>query len=371
MLYLSDIPDLGGGEVNLLALASGLDPARYRAALIAPGEGPFAAAARERGLAPVLLPLPRPRLHLGLVPWLSPTALGAVVKTARATGAAILHANSYDTAAYAALAAPLAGARSVWTCRGWAFRSHGLHGTFIARGLSRVVAISAWVKDKLVAPGKVDPGQVRVIPQGVPLERFSPGRLDAPARAALGLDPHLPVVGIVGTLYPLKGHARLFEAVAALAARGLAVQVLVVGEGSPPDSEAERQIRALPTRLGIDSRVVFAGRVRDPARLYQAMDLLAAPSEVESFGTAIVEAQAAGLPVVATRVGAPVETVRDGVTGFLEDPFAVARWADRIAALVSDQALRTRMGRAAAAWAREQFDLSRTLLAYQALYDEL
>lgn len=156
--------------------------------------------------------------------------------------------------------------------------------------------------------------QFVVIPFGVDTKRFRRVSLDA----SIVLQPELPVVGTVCRLVePKKGLRYLLEAVAELeqAAGKPVCQVLCVGDGP-----AEEDLRAISVRLGIASRVIFTGMRRDIPQLLSQMDVFVLPSLYEGFGIAILEAMAAGKPVVATAVGGIPEFVQQGQTGLLVPP---------------------------------------------------
>ncbi|MFO1081041.1 MAG: glycosyltransferase [Reyranellaceae bacterium] len=141
---------------------------------------------------------------------------------------------------------------------------------------------------------------VVVIPNGVDLGVFKAGGRDA-ARARLGLPSGTPVIGCVGRLEPVKNQAALLHALPRLDAR---VHAVLVGDGSQA-----APLRALAAELGLAERVHFAGHRDDVPALYPAFDVLCLPSQQEGLPFVVVEAQACGIPVVATEVGA----VRDAL----------------------------------------------------------
>lgn len=162
----------------------------------------------------------------------------------------------------------------------------------LASGASRTIAVSETTRDRLVDWG-LDAGRITVIPNGVDLAalRFSPS-VRAEVRAELGVDEGTVVVGAVGRLEPEK---RLDVALRALAPRLRAGRslLLVVGEG-----RLRPELEALAAELGVGAAVRLLGARRDVPRLLAAMDVLVSPSRDETFGLAVVEAVAAGLPVV-------------------------------------------------------------------------
>ena len=201
----------------------------------------------------------------------------------------------------------------------------------------------------------------------VDLGRFFPRPADPGARKALGLEAEHRVIGIVARVQPHRRFDLLLAAAARLFAAEPLARLLVVGRGSRRRALAEEPA----ARLGIADRVVFAGyREADYAEVLRAIDVFTflVPG---SDGTcrALLEAQACGIAAVTTRRGALPEIVRDGETGLLaaEDPDALAAHWLR---LLRDDALRARLGAAAARSARERFSPERFAGEVDALYRE-
>src|SRR5262249_31102514 len=146
-------------------------------------------------------------------------------------------------------------------------------------------------------------------PSGVDVDRFADAPAATTAREALGLDPRRPVVGTVGRLEERKGHGRFLEAAQSLlaAANGLRPQLLIVGDG-PLRETLARQAAA----LGLTDSVRFTGALADVRLPLAAMDVFVLPSDAEGMSNALLEAMAAGRPVVATAVGGTVEVLEAG-----------------------------------------------------------
>jgi D-inositol-3-phosphate glycosyltransferase len=155
---------------------------------------------------------------------------------------------------------------------------------------------------------------------------------------------------------PIKGLDTLLDAVARLRGTGRAVRLLIVGgDADEPMSEHEVSLRDRIERLDLADSVCFVGP--QPQNVlplyYTAADVTVLPSYYESFGMVALEAMACGSPVIASRVGGLVTTVRDGVTGFLIPEADVDALAERIGALVADPDLRWRVGREGVRWAAQ------------------
>ena len=226
--------------------------------------------------------------------------------------------------------------------------------TRIVGACDRIVAANVVERAELLRDYGAAPSRIATIPCGVDTELFVPGDRAA-ARARLGLDER-PVLLWVGRVAPIKGLDTLLDAVARLRTTGLAVRLLIVGgDADEPMSEHELSLRRRIEALGLADSVSFVGPQPQGVLplYYAAADVTVLPSYYESFGMVALEAMACGSPVIASRVGGLVTTVRDGVTGFLVPEADVDALAERIAMLVADPDLRWRVGREGVRWAAQ------------------
>ena len=176
------------------------------------------------------------------------------------------------------------------------------------------------------------------------------------------------IVTCVANLRHPKGHVYLIEALPKLREAKEDLLLMLVGEG-PLRVVLEELVR----RLGLSKNVLFLGSVnRDKIPEVLAItDVFVLPSLMEGLPTAVLEAMAAGCPVVATRVGGTPEAVSDGETGFLVEPRDPTMLAERIGQLLRDKDLRRRMGEAAGKRVEEHFSLDSMIKQYEALYKKL
>ncbi|HEY7608410.1 MAG TPA: glycosyltransferase [Alphaproteobacteria bacterium] len=193
------------------------------------------------------------------------------------------------------------------------------------------------------------------LPRGLELDRFSPARRDRAWLAAkFAIPPATPVVLCVGRVNVGKNVMVLAEAVRLLAERGETLVLVCAGEG-----EDRARIAAL---LGASARCPGIVAGDDMARLYASADLLAHPSEIETFANVVAEGMAAGLPALVSSQGQPRRQIVDRVTGLAVGPGA-AEWARAIAQLLDDPARRADMGRAARLHVEQRFSDWRTVVA--------
>jgi glycosyltransferase involved in cell wall biosynthesis len=322
------------------------------------------------------------------IPWQRVPSLGRAIRPvadARAAAAVARIIRSYrpDVIHTHLSKAGLIG-RAVAMATSRAVRIHTFHGTVfggyfgsqtssaIIRAERRlghhsqaVVALSERQRMELVEQRIAPPDRIRVVPLGLPLERFTPSRADGAREAArdrLGIPPDEFVVLAMGRLVPIKRLDRLIEAVAIAARDVPGIRAHLVGGGGEREQLAEQAARA-----GIGDRIAFDGWSSDSPSWYAAADVVALTSDREGTPLALIEAAASGRPVVATDVGGVADVVLEGQTGFVVPPDDVAALANRIVRLAGSADLRAGMGRRAPEHAR-LYDGSRLVTDLDELY---
>ncbi len=175
-------------------------------------------------------------------------------------------------------------------------------------------------------------------------------------RECLGLLGHTPLVTLVGELNERKGHRYVVEAARAILGTFPDTRFLFVGEG-----EARAEIERSLNEKGFKSHFFLLGFREDIPEILTASDILILPSRVEGFGYVLVEAMAAGLPVVATRASSITEIVEDGKTGFLHELGDSAGIAEAICRLLADRGLADEMGKAGNERVEERFRVERMI----------
>lgn len=280
---------------------------------------------------------------------------------------ALVHSYLYGRHWIDALLARLAGVPYVGARRNLA---HWREGAVLARERWRdrssvaIVANSEAVAAVARAEG-APPDRLVVIPNGVDLPPADDGARRR-ARAELGLGPAERVVGSVGSLKAVKDPMTLLEAFARLAATGRADRLVLIGVGpllAPLRERAEA--------LGCGARLLAAGARTEPVALLAAFDVFALVSRAEGFSNALVEAMAAGLPAVATRVGGNAEAVLPGETGELIAPGDVEELARVLGSILGDPARAARLGAAARGRAARHYSAQAMVDAHAALYTRL
>jgi glycosyltransferase involved in cell wall biosynthesis len=372
--------NMGGPALHVAYLTAGLRDRGYDTTLVAGtlarGEDSMAFVADELGVDIVTIP------ELGRE--ISPLRdLAATVRLAgliRRERPQILHTHTAKAGTVGRVAALLAGsARPPIVVH--TFHGHVLRGYFgplrsrffralerrLAQGSTALVAVSPQVRDDLVKLGVAPREKFAVVRLGIELEQrvgSADGR--AETRRYLGIPDGRFAVGWVGRMTAVKRGDDVLEGFKLLRDRGVDATLCLVGDG-PDRPHLERRAH----ELGIVRDTLFLGYQEDVAPLYAAFDALVLPSGNEGTPVSVIEALAAGRPVVATRVGGVPDVVRDDEDGFLVDAGATDELAERLSRLAADPALRERLAAAGRARVLPRYAVGRLVDDIDRLYRSL
>jgi L-malate glycosyltransferase len=267
--------------------------------------------------------------------------------TVRREGIDVVHAHDFYSNIFAAPWTRLAGAAFIASRRWWEGpdrRAQRWANRWAYMFAHRVLANSPSVATLLTDIERVRRDLVTVIPNFLEEEAFRrpPEEWLHGLAGELRLPAARRVVGVVASLQPIKNHSMLLRAVAVLAASHPDLVAVLVGGDGGTRSDLER----LAAELGIADRVRFAGFRPSLPSPHHLFDISALTSDSEGLPNSVLEAMAAGRPVVATAVGAISDVVEDGVTGYLVEPGDVVALADRLGRLLDSGELRAQMGAA-------------------------
>lgn len=376
MLLLHSSAGLYGADVQLLAIARGLDPDRWRALCVLPERGRLGPLLDEAGTEVVVHPLAvlrralaSPRGGVDLLRALrhDRDVLGAL---ARERDVAVVHDNTSvvlggGTVARSAGAAHVVHVREIWPGAGG--RAADALWPFMRRRLlaaDAVLCISEAVRSQFPHPG-----DTILFRDGLPR---APELVDrAVARERLGLPAGRPVIAMVGRISDWKGQDVLARALAEPVLADLGAVGLVAGDAVPGTDSADR-LDALARQLGVGDRLWRLGFRDDVGTVLGAADVLAVPStRPEPLGLVALEGAAAGLPVVAAATGGLPEVVQHRVTGLLVEPGDHRGLAAALAELAASPEEAARMGRAGASAVRQRFDNDRMVSSLQVVYEAL
>jgi glycosyltransferase involved in cell wall biosynthesis len=355
ILILITLAETGGAQSYVAALVPAL-AARCDVLVAAHGEGPLVDAARDAGARFVALRHVRRPLH----PARDLAGLFELVALIRRARPDIVHVNSSKAGVLGRMAALLAGRPiTVFTVHGWAFKAYsGVPSALyrsadrlMARATTTTICVTETERAAGLAARTCIADRTVVIPNAVDVDAAPRSRHDG--------EP--PRIVTVGRLAWPKDPLTLVRALARV--RGSPFSALIVGDG-PDRSGVEAEVR----ELGLESAVHLGGPRSDVPDLLARSDVFVLSSRSEGGPISILEAMAAGLPVVASDVGGVSELVVEGATGLLVpagDPAALAAALER---LLADPELRRRLGAAGRERARQRFDVSALRSAHLELY---
>lgn len=396
MLIIAHDAALYGAQHSLLDIIRRLDRNKYDLLVVAPSSGAFTEALH--GLkVPFLLGIaqrwifhPRPMAFLAILkrPWrfirlrkhpYTLTLLSFVSLPIRVLLLAMVVRIKGIRVIYTNTVAVLDGALVAWLCRiphVWHLRepvagnldlaypfSASWVPAFILRWSTRVI-VNSQALGETIFGGSI-PSKVQVIHNGVDLERY---RNPMPAGDLDRYPPNARLVGICGAIQERKDILTFVCAAARLQHSFPDVHYLIVGKEHGPYYKSVKQEIA---NSGLETCVHFLGYRSDIPEIFARIDILVSAAREEPFGRTIIEAMAAGKPVVSTRSGGPQEIIEDGISGFLVDVGDDVAMAARLSELLSNHDLLTAMGAAARQRATECFDLNKTVKCIENVFDNV
>jgi len=376
ILFVSHSSELYGAERTLLQILQGLDRNSFEPLLVVPRPGPLEEAAGKRGIETRVVPFKWWLTEKGKA-WKQPLAwvwnLRSVIRLGRLIRSWEAHlVFSNSTVQFGgALAARWKKVPHVWSVHEiLEGESSSLRFLFGGRALARMVsALSAvvLVNSEATAAPFADRSRVRRVYPGLEADRLGGGRREK-ARQTFGLEPGDFVVGTVGRIYPGKGQLELVEAVLRAAESEPRIRLLVVGEIR--HRKYGKKIRNFLARSRFRDRVILTGFQAGMGEVLAALDLMVIPSRVESFGLSVLEAMAAGVPVLAVRRGGIPEIITAGEDGVLVDAPDPREISRAILALVRDPERTRRLALNARKKVAQKFSLSRQVRETEAVLRE-
>lgn len=367
--------NVGGPAINAMILTERLDPTRFETSLISgslgPGEGDMLRLRPGLSRPPTYIPA----LRRELSPLRDLRAFVGIVAALRRCRPDIVHTHLSKAGMLGRVAAKACGVRAV---------VHTFHGTVfdgyfgpartrvflaiervLARMSTRVIAISGRQREELLRLGIARPEKIVEIPLGLDLAPYAFAERGA-LRRELCLGSEVPLVGIVARLVPIKRVDVFLAAAARLAERGQDAHFVIAGDG-----EEGARLRRQAKDLGIEDRTHFLGWRADLRAIYGDLDVVVLTSDSEGTPVSIIEALAAGRPVVATAVGGVPDVLGRSERGLLVPVGDDGAIADALGTLLSEPA----MARALASAGREHVyavhDADSLVRRISALYTEL
>lgn len=234
----------------------------------------------------------------------------------------------------------------------------------VAAQAAGVVAVSHDLQRFFCRTTGVHTNHVQVIYNGIDT-RPSDAKRDPYLLESLGIPPKAPIIGTLGNLYPVKGHVYLIRAAWTILQQQSDIHVVILGRGG-----LKNVLSAEAEALGIQDRIHLVGYRDDARRWLSTMDVFTLPSLSEGLPLSLLEAMAAGIPVVVTDVGGMPEVIDDGQTGLIVPKGDVEALASKVLFLLQNPSVAVKMGAAGRSCARERFCLERMVAEYRGLYSK-
>jgi len=278
----------------------------------------------------------------------------------------IVHSRSRVPAWIAYFAAQRKGVNFITTAHGY------YHNYFFSKVMGwgkRVIVPSRIIGRHMIDDFGVKPQKIVLIPRGVDLAKFNfnPPKLQR--------EPVVATIGLIGRITPGKGHINFIKAIARVARKTFQLKVLIVGDVAPGKEKYRDEISLLVRRFGLERYVNFLSWQRDVSKILSQLDILVVPSTIpEAFGRVIIEAQAIGVPVIASNLGGIKDIIDNEQNGLLVPAQDPAQMAEAIIRLLKDKQLAFSLAKKAREKVEKEFSLKlmfeKTLKTYKEICQE-
>jgi lipopolysaccharide heptosyltransferase II len=353
---LQILPELnvGGVERGTVDLAKELVKLGHKAVVVSNG-GDLVADIEAAGVIHYNLPVHRKSIIniIQMIP-----KLAEIIKKEEID---VVHARSRMPAWVAFFACRKTKTAFVTTCHGY-YKKHPF--SFVMGWAKRVIVPSNVIARHMIEDFKVAHDRIRFIPRSVDLNKFK--YLSPDKRTGKTFN-----VGIIGRLTPIKGHLYFIKAMAKVARGHPKLKIWIVGDAHGSKDAYKEQMRVLVKRLGLEEYTDFLGTQKDvPGILAHLNCLVLATTTQEAFGRVIVEAQACGVPVVATAVGGVIDIIENGHTGLIVPPADPQAMAEAVIKIINDKPLALRLAEEAYKKVQEKYSVGLMVEKTVAVYKE-
>jgi glycosyltransferase involved in cell wall biosynthesis len=371
LLFIHHANDMYGADIGLLHSLQSLDRDKYYPIVILPSDMPIGMLSPElerRGIEYHFAPLGILRRkylsvrHILLLIVDFVKGVAYVRTAARERGAVLVYVNTW-VAVSGAIGGKMAGVPVIWHVREILSMSRPIRW-LLCKALflcsDRIICISKAVRDNLLKEAPTLARKSVVLYNAVTLASRDVEGGQLGLREEFGISPGVPLIATVGRITHWKGQEILVKAAASVLQLHPEAHFMAVGSYFADESYYLHKLESLINELGLNGRFHLTGYRSCIADVYRAFDVFVlASTKPEPFGRVTVEAMMQGLAVIATNHGGTCELIQEGVTGMLVPPSDPKSLAIAIDQLLADPELRERMGRAAASYAHQNFDLPR------------
>lgn len=352
-----------GAEAIILTIAEGIDKNKFNPLILVLKEEddkipPLATEARLKGIPVEIITL-KGKFDFSSILKLRKLTLKNNIH--------IIHSNEYKSDMIAFLATRFIHAKLVTTTHGWLLTTARLKfyeflDSIIIRFFDKIVAVSKAMREELLKI-KIPSSRIVVIETALDFSRIQSGKEKTDLKRELSLPSDTVIIGTMGRLSPERGHVHFLKAAKEIIKTFPKVVFIIVGDG---DLKEDLMLQA--REMGIEDRVFFLGFRKDIANILSSVDIYVSSSLRDSFGIAVVEAMAAGKPVIATKVGIVPEIIKDDETGITIEPGNSNVIYEAATKLLKDDKLRVKLGISAKQVVTQRFSRQQMVGAYEQLY---
>lgn len=375
ILYLTQFPEIGGGETILISLIEKLDRRKFEPIVVLPKKGQLSKRLTELEIKTYFLNLPPYFIRTFFIPGADPFSIFIFFKLAKKIKPDLIHLNHLTLAIYPGITSKILNIPTVATAHGnWDtiyFYQDLITNIFVNKILVNTKPLAANLKKRKI----VNPGKISQIDFGVDTQKFRPPKSKMAAKRKFGFSKNDFIITIVGRLDPTKDHLTFLKAAKLIFENIPTAKFLIVGSKLGDFSSQKSKYYAkiknyLKKNPQLRKSVVFTGFVENMPSVYQATDVLVSTSISESFGLALAEAASCNIPIVATNSGNQNIIVKDSKNGFLVPPQNPASIAQKVS-LLKNKALRHSMGNYGRKHVIKNFEIKRCADSIEKIYLEL
>jgi len=365
ILHAIDTSGPGGAETIFVELATHFNNGNYRSYAVIKREGWVSKTLRKRNIEPIIID------NKGSFNLFYLLKLVYFIKNNRIN---ILQSHLFGSNIYSSMAGIICGIPVVSVFHGNVDIDNNekylsLKSKIINKGSTRIIFVSEYLRNYLLAIMSIDISKCQVIHNGIKLGKFRK-LIKHKFREQLGLLESDILIGSIGNIRPAKNYNILVDAAASLILKDghKNYKFLIVGAG---DNALQLELQEKISKLGLQESILFLGFRNDIDIILSNLDCFVLCSTTEGFSISIVEAMACGVPIVATMCGGPEEILTNGNNGLLVEANNSVFLAESITKIVNDSYLREKLVKNALIEVKQKYDFKLMTESYKSIYDNL
>lgn len=378
ILYLTQFPEIGGGETMFLSLLEKLPRRLFEPIVIVPKKGQVSERLKQLRVRTYILNLPPYLLRTFFVPGISPLPMYKFIKLSKSLSPNLIHLNHLTLAIYAGVAAKILHIPTVATAHGPWDSYYFYQDLVTSLFVDKIFANTELTAQKLLQKKIVNPKKVSVVPFGIDTHKFTPATKNQKiaAKTVFGFSPSDFVISIVGRLDPAKDHLTFLKAAQIILKNLTSAHFFIVGSklgdfSGKKNLYLETINNFLKDNPKLSKKVKFGDFTDDMPAVYHATDVLVSTSPSESFGLALAEGAASAIAIIKTDNAKHSLIIQNNQFGILIPPQNPQILAQKILYLAKNRNLRQKFGSAARSLAVQNFNIKNYLYTMQNNYLDL